>query len=216
MKTLPVIHHSHKNITFSNVEKISNAGADGLFLISMEGNNEDIPVLSKQIKNEFPHLLVGFNLLGVSAKHAVELSLSLGLDMTWSDNNIVSSSNTALEALEISKLIKNTNHLFFNSVAFKYQSIEKNPPLAAKNSFNLNFIPTTSGDGTGIAANIDKVAQIKEQYKEIPLALASGLTPLNISSYKDYIDYALVATGISDSFHVLNENLIKEFISNAK
>ena len=207
MKIIPVIHHLTQQLTLENAQLCSEVGAYGVFLISMNGDNNDIPMLAKTIKGRYPHLKVGFNLLGYNAIDALEIALTYDLDMTWSDNPIVTSKKMAVEALEIKEMLFGKNHIFFNSVAFKYQQEEKNPGLAAKNSMMLDFIPTTSGDATGVAANMDKVIAMKEEISNYPLAIASGLDPLNVTNYIPYIEYGLVATGISKSFHELDKDL---------
>lgn len=212
MKIIPVIHHIRDELTLQNADICSKAGAYGVFLISMTGDNENIPKLSQTIKSKYPHLKVGFNLLGYTAIETLNLAITLNLDMTWSDNAIVNSKKMAIEALEIKEILAGKNHMFFNSVAFKYQQEEKNPGLAAKNSMMLNFIPTTSGEATGVAANLEKIITMKQELGEYPLAIASGLTPDNIEQYIPYIEYGLVATGISKSFHELDEHLTQLII----
>jgi hypothetical protein len=60
---------------------------------------------------------------------------------------------------------------------------------------------------------LDKVLQLGELSS---LALASGLTPENINSYKGHITHALVATGISESFYKFDPIKVKDFVQAAR
>jgi len=212
MKIIPVIHHINQELTFKNADICAESGAFGVFLISMEGYNSDIPMLSKKIKEKYPTLKVGFNLLGQQPLEAVEISLFYNLDMTWSDYHIVTSKKIHHQTQKISDTIKKTSHMFFNSVAFKYQTIEENPGEAALLSTEFGFTPTTSGVSTGVAADLNKIKTMKEAIGNKPLAIASGLTPLNVMDYSNYIEYGLVATGISKTFHELDQDLTKQIV----
>lgn len=60
-----------------------------------------------------------------------------------------------------------------------------------------SVIPTTTGAGTGIPANVPALARL---HKAIggrkPMAIASGVDAQNVYAYLPYIDYFFVATGI--------------------
>jgi len=216
MKIIPVIHHLTNELTMSNAKICSDEGAYGVFLISMTADNEDLPMLAKAIKGKYPNLKVGINLLGKKAIDAVEISKLFELDMTWADNPIITSSGVSEEAIDIKCMIKGTDHMFFNSVAFKYQKSDSNPGIAAELSINCGFIPTTSGKATGSAANIEKIKEMKLAIGQSPLAVASGLDPENVVIYLDYLDYGLVATGISKDFHELDQDKLKLIIARTK
>ena len=69
---------------------------------------------------------------------------------------------------------------------------------------------TTSGQGTCIAASIEKIKRIRTGAGEYPIAIASGITPENVVDYLPYADAFLVATGISkDSYHLDREKVRK-------
>lgn len=216
MNIIPVIHHIDEKTTFENVKICSNNNVYGIFLIQMDGKNETLTNLAKKIKLEFESLKVGVNHLGYYAKESVLECINYGLDMCWSDNSIVSSEHISNEALEIQKEIKNMDFKFFNSVAFKYQKKEPNPPLAAIKSKSLGFIPTTSGVATGVFADLNKIKAIKNDLKEYPLALASGLNVDNVKDFQPYINFGLVSTGISEDFHHFSNKKLKELMLNLK
>ncbi len=212
MKIIPVIHHLDHETTMRNAKICYESNVFGVFLIEMNGENTDLGILGMQIKKMYPKLKVGLNLLGETALTTVNESIKYDLDMSWSDNPIVTSNEISKEAEKIKDLIKKEKHMFFNSVAFKYQKLENSPGIAARNSISMGFIPTTSGSATGVAVNIDKLEQIKFEIGFDPLAIASGLDLNNISEHKKYIEYGLVSTGISKDFYNFDENKVKEIV----
>jgi hypothetical protein len=215
MKIIPVIHHLNNDLSFENARMCAEENAYGIFLISMTCDNDDLPMLAKVIKGKYPKLKVGINLLGQTAIDSLDTSKTMGLDMTWSDNPIITSSCVSEEAIDIKNMLDGTKHMFFNSVAFKYQKSDTNPGFAADLSKKCGFIPTTSGKGTGSAAELNKVMQMKAVIGDYPLAVASGLDPENIVSYLDYLEYGLVATGISKNFHEFDQDKLKLIIKNS-
>lgn len=216
MKIIPVIHHVDSKLTLEQAKIVSDSKAFGIFLISMTGDNEHLPMLAKVIKSRYPHLKLGTNLLGNTALETVKINLDFELDMSWSDEPILHGDNISPDAIEISEIIKNSHHLFFNSVAFKYQKIDPKPEVSTINSYNLGFIPTTSGEATGKAANLDKISKMAEALQVKKMGLASGLTPNNIKDYFPYIEYGLVSTGISKNFHEIEPKLLALMIDNSK
>jgi predicted TIM-barrel enzyme len=63
----------------------------------------------------------------------------------------------------------------------------------------------TSGPGTGKAADVSKIATMhKAVGSEGAIALASGVTAENVSTYLPYVDAFLVGTGIEARFGVLD------------
>ena len=214
MKIIPVIHHRDELLTFRNAQLCHKNNVYGLFIISMEGNNEGLAALARKIKNEFPTLKIGVNHLGYKSLNSLYECLNYSLDMMWSDEPIVTGSFISKEAEDIYKELNENKIDFFNSVAFKYQAEEFYIEDSVKNSKSLGFIPTTSGQATGVAAEINKIKKMKEALRDYPLAIASGLTPENVKEYSKMIDYGLVATGISKNFYEFDEEKIKSILKN--
>ena len=95
---------------------------------------------------------------------------------------------------------------FFAACAFKGQVYDPDPGASAHELHNLGFIPTTSGPGTGRPPGEDHLQAIRTKYAiDLPLALASGVTPENVHIFKPYISHILVSTGISSGFYSFDE-----------
>jgi predicted TIM-barrel enzyme len=93
-------------------------------------------------------------------------------------------------------------HLFFAAVAFKGQAPDPFPADSAALAAYHGLIPTTSGTGTGVAPDVEKIRRIRARLQlSDRLAVASGITPENIGQFAPHLTHVLVATGISSSFH---------------
>jgi predicted TIM-barrel enzyme len=214
LKVYPVIHYYDDSTTIEQALIAKEAGADGVFLISHIGLDERLIPLAVRIKEELK-LKAGLNLLPFDSLHVANIVKANNLDMAWFDNCGVSSEGITHHGLDIKKFAEDNSSIeIFASIAFKYQKEEKNPVLAAKIAYESKFIPTTSGSGTGFAPEVDKIKSMFEATGL--LAVASGMNNDNIDSFKNYLSYVLVSTGISkDDFH-FDELKIKEFIKKAK
>jgi len=82
-------------------------------------------------------------------------------------------------------------------VAFKKQRIvdSSNYKLAASIASHFMDVVCTSGQKTGSAPDINKIRAFREACGDTCLAVASGITPDNISQYSNMVDIILVATG---------------------
>jgi len=72
------------------------------------------------------------------------------------------------------------------------------------------FIPTTSGSATGKAPQLAKIISMSQHGV---LAVASGMTPDNVSDYAPYLSHILVSTGISLDEYRIDPDKLKRLIS---
>jgi uncharacterized protein len=214
----PVIHYLTDAIAMDNAAMAAELGAAGVLLISMESNDGPLIPVAKTIKAQHPAMKVGVNHLTLPAEVSLEHNLHAGLDATWTDRPGVSSSTISDAAKSISQRLSwHPDHLFFASVAFKYQAPEPAPGLAAAAACAIGMIPTSSGRATGVAADVSKLRIMHDELvhfartaggerswpKRSPtdLGLASGVTPENVADVVGLVSHVLVATGISSDEH---------------
>jgi hypothetical protein len=212
----PVIHLRSLDLGIENAQITADSGCPGVFLISMDGNDESIDPIADSIKTRLPNLLVGVNYLTKTAEAAIARSLKAGHHATWADGaGIRSDEDSALPARCAALLAGRKDHQFFASFDFKYQRKDPNPPRAARMALDLGFVPTTSGMKTGSAPVPAKLAAIRDEIGiEAPLAVASGITPDNVASLGPYLSHILVATGISRSFYEFDADLLGTLMRN--
>jgi predicted TIM-barrel enzyme len=80
--------------------------------------------------------------------------------------------------------------------------------LAAQIATHYMDVVTTSGPATGEPAEVEKIKTMKKSIGDFPLAIASGITPENVSDCLPYADIFLVATGISKNFFDLDSDKV--------
>jgi len=212
---LPVIHHLDYSTTIDQATLALSLGADGVFLISHGADNDELFEPACVIKGLFPTKRVGVNLLGMTAEEALKIALNDGLDMVWADSCGVSSEGVNDSARNIASMLKGApdGFEFFGSVAFKYQRNEAMPDKAALFAAELGMIPTTSGQATGSAPEINKIVSMRSRLHNHPLAVASGMAPDNVEQFMPYVTHFLVATGVSLDFHHFHKQNLESFIN---
>lgn len=210
----PVIHLVTPELAYRNAAMAQRAGVRGVFLIHMNGQDDQIDPIAEQIKRRYPDLRVGVNYLSLAAPAALARAITLGHDASWSDRPGVRSDHMECSTQAMSELLKqNPTHQFFASVAFKYQPKDPDPSTAALRALALGMIPTTSGEATGHAPPAEKLALIRQAIGPVsPLALASGATPSNAHVLAPYLTDILVSTGISTNADEFDETLLGKLV----
>lgn len=215
-KVYPVIHFRDKELALSETALTKELGCDGVFLISHHGDDNTLVEAAVWAKELHPDFKIGINLLSKYPQYACTVAQVKGLDMVWSDDMGVSSKGLNDVGNEMVNLSRRFPHLeLFASVAFKYQAPEPDPVKAATLAQGVGFIPTTSGTGTGIAADLGKIKAMSEAV-DGNLAIASGITPENVMEYAPFLSHILVATGISQDEYRINPSKLKELLSKVK
>lgn len=208
---LVVVHHRDLPLTQANVAIAADGGADGVFLIDHAGDDEGLLGVATQVRAQHPDLWMGVNLLGSSAARAMELVAGHDVDGVWSDAAGIDldGSPRARETLEIRQRTGFTG-CYFGGVEFKYQPSLGDARRAAEAARGLVDVITTSGPGTGHAADLAKLEQMRVGADGVPLAVASGVTPDNAGALVGVVEAVLVATGISRDFHHLDVEQVVE------
>lgn len=196
---LPVIHVENGRQALINAGVAKKAGADGVFLISMRGMwSDDLLEIQRVVKNEFPAWWVGVNLLGENSANIFN-KLDENVSGLWADNARINEQTENQIEAEVIKSARESSKwkgLYFGGVAFKYQRQVSDLSLAAKIATGYMDVITTSGPGTGQAADYEKIATIKAGAGDFPVAIASGISPENVSIYREVADCYLVATSL--------------------
>jgi len=203
---LPVIHVSSEEQAQRNAGIACGAGAHGAFLINHSMGSAELLAIHERVAQAFPGWWLGVNCLDLDPAQAVRRA-SPEVAGIWSDNAMIRESQESQpQADEVLAAIRETGWpgLYFGGVAFKYQRPVDDLGAAARIAGRYMDVVTTSGAGTGQAAHLEKIAAMKAALGDLPLAIASGITPENVRHYLPISDCYLVATGIGDSFEELN------------
>ena len=206
---LPVIHVLDNEQAVRNIRLAIDGGCPGVFLINHDFPYDQFLPIIEHVRQNFPDYWIGVNFLAVTGKHAFPVLAKLGsqgirVNAYWADDARIDERTSATqqnEALEIDKTRNECgwNGIYFGGTAFKKQrevAIE-NYAQSAAIATNYMDVVTTSGIATGHSADLTKIETFRRACGDVPLALASGITPENVADYIHCVDAVLVATGIN-------------------
>ena len=211
----PVIHARRGDEVRKNVLIAKNAGADGVFLIAHgDMYDRELLDLAEDIRVNLV-VWTGVNCLSLIPFHAIRQSAGR-VNGLWVDNAGVTPDEESGGQREWQALQAIPHPpIYFGGVAFKYQQpvMKRDLPALTKKARECMDVITTSGPGTGQAADIERVRIMHEAAEGHPIALASGITPENVADYLPYVSAFLVATGISRDFHNLDPEKTRRLIA---
>ena len=201
---IPVIHMINENQVLTNVLTCLSCGIEKVFIINHQTTSEDLIKCARRVKDTYPNLWVGINMLDKYVEDAILYEFEF--DGLWCDQSI------KLEDYKHRRF----EGMLFTGLAFKYQPQPKDIELACQESILTSDVSTTSGPGTGKAADINKILDLRKNLGEHPMAIASGVNIENIDTYKGIVDYLLVASSITSRSEIIYEDKLLDLISKLK
>ncbi len=212
---LPVVHVLNLEQTMRQLKIAFSSNADGVFLIGHGIRYYELFDIYSHVREVYPRKWIGLNCLDLQPLE-IYLRIPEGVNGVWVDNAYINEELDISEQqypLQVKNLINKTKWkgLYFGGVAFKYQKRVNDIIMATKIACQYMDVVTTSGIGTGLAAEPEKIkimSSIVKKYDK-KLGIASGITFNNVEDYKS-VNYFLVATGISKDFHTFNPLLVKK------
>lgn len=210
---LPVIHVHDFAQMLRNVRVAFENGAHGVFLINHGSSSIQLLKWYHELRVIYPNVWIGINCLDLDVEQALTI-VPHSVSGLWVDSIDIRSDqpDPAFHARRYRQiqqsLVQKWKGLLFGGVAFKYQPSFGDPAEEASIAAPFVDVITTSGDGTGIAPDAEKIRRMKAAVPNKPLAIASGVTPENIQDFPD-ANYIMAATGISDSFTELNPTRVR-------
>jgi predicted TIM-barrel enzyme len=211
---LPVIHAETSAQSLQNAETAYANGSDGVFLINHSISTPELLRIAAEVRAKFSKWWIGLNCLARGPEEVFHL-VDCGINGIWTDNALIDEQRDTQEAAErvlTARAKSKWEGLYFGGVAFKYQRQVEDLQRAARVAGNYMDVVTTSGPGTGQPALRQKISLMKSGLADKPLAIASGITPENVSEYLDVADCFLVATGISRTFTEFEPRRVRELV----
>ncbi len=213
-----VIHAESKEQALEQVEIAFNNGANGVFLINHLFNYTKLFQIYKSVRKNYPSSWVGINCLDLDPIQIIE-KMPKSVNGVWVDNAHIEEDLDVLDqeyAIAVKKSMEyfNWKGLYFGGVAFKYQKKVKDLIKVTEIASYYMDVITTSGKGTGIAPDLQKIDLMSQvaHKKESRLGIASGVSSRNINLF-NMADCFLVATSISKDFSHLNPILVKKIVN---
>lgn len=188
---IPVLHPISTVATRKFLATVIEVGCAGLFAINQGGfisTLDGLLDMADDLATMAPGLPIGINGLGYEADSVALAAADESVSAVWSDTPFKEASGAVQ----------------FHPVAFKGQPQPDDLEQAVHAARAVSTVITTSGPGTGVAANLDKIRKIREYAGDHPVAVASGVTPENAAEYFEHVDAVLVATGIEKRFGILD------------
>jgi hypothetical protein len=214
---LPVIHVLDTARTADNIAKVIEGGAQGCFLINHDFEKERLVPILRDMRRMYPSFWMAANFLAVTGKDAFPILGALAadgcqIDAYWADDACIDEDGENAQAKAIAEIRQASgwDGLYFGGTAFKKQRAVDPARYAdaARNACQFMDVITTSGVATGQEADLGKIETFRKAIGDRPLALASGITPDNASSYAD-VDCFMVATGINEPGNFYDIDLAK-------
>ena len=212
---LPVVHVLNLEQAMRQLKIAFSSNADGVFLIGHGIRYNELFDIYSQVREVYPYNWIGLNCLDLKPLEMF-LRIPEGVNGVWVDNAYINEElgiNEQKYPLRVKNLINKIkwDGLYFGGVAFKYQKRVNDPILATKIACQYMDVITTSGAGTGKSAEPERIKIMSTTAKKYnkKIGIASGITPKNVEDYKS-VNYFLVATGISKSFHTFDPLLMKD------
>jgi|SaaInlLV_10m_DNA_4_1040232.scaffolds.fasta_scaffold05631_6 uncharacterized protein len=199
-RVYPVIHAQTADQVSRNIDVAREAGVDGVFLINHEIGITDLHTIFMQMRARFVDTWIGLNYLG-APEHALS-AMTLQANGLWMDN-------LPTQRLDLGCPV-------LGGVAFKYQHTGLSLEAEVQHASPLVDVLCTSGPATGAAADVSKVARLRELAPDREIGLASGLTPENVREYTPFVDWLLVATGVGSDFYNLDPAKLASFVEAAR
>lgn len=198
---IPVIHMINVNQVLTNVKTCLACGINKVFIINHQSPFNDLLTCADVVKEKYPDLWVGINMLDVNVKDVIMFDFKF--DGLWCDQSI------KLEDYKNRKY----KGLLFTGLAFKYQPQPKDIGIACQESILTSDVSTTSGPGTGKVADINKILELRKYLGDHPMAIASGVNNDNIKSYKGVVNYLLVASSITSRSEIIDKDKLTELVN---
>ena len=215
---LPVIHVEASEQAHRNTKIARDAGADGVFLINHGMADAELLDIHEAVADANAGWWVGVNCLNLSPEK-VFAAVSPKVGGVWVDNAGIEEGQEAqpfADRVEAVRQSRAPGCLYFGGVAFKYQRDVDDLEAACRIAARFMDAVTTSGPGTGYAADVEKIRRMKQALGNTPLAIASGITPENVGDYLPHADCLLVATGIGRNFTELDPLKVRSLVQRVR
>ena len=204
---LPVIHVLDSLQAKRNLATVAECGAPGAFLINHDFDVAQFLPIIEDCRKAYPDLWLGVNFLGISGETAFPILSELkkngtGVDAYWADDARIDERVDGQAEAELIAGIRKTglwDGLYFGGTAFKKQRDVEPEKYRVSAGIAADYmdVVTTSGVATGQPAVLQKILDFREGAGDSPLAIASGISPENVSDYMEHADAFLVATGVN-------------------
>lgn len=209
---IPVLHIQSEKQAVENLDLLLECGIKQVFVIGHEGKFRSAEKLVHIA--DLAHqkgFWCGINFLGYEPIEMLKQYANASIEALWYDNSFAGIDNQKTKAIYEAKNQYADHIKLFGGVAFKYCTQPKDLKEACTVAEQCMDVVVTSGNGTGIAADVQKINEMRCYLDpNTKLGIASGITAENVHEYD--ADYLLVSTGISKDFYTFDKEKIQNLI----
>lgn len=209
---IPVLHVQSKKQAIDNLDVLLECGIKQVFIIGHEGKFRSAEKLVHI--SDLAHqkgFWCGINSLGYNPIEVLKQYGNAPFEALWYDNSFAGIDNEKTKAIYEARDRYAAHVKLFGGVVFKYCPQPKDLQEACTVAEQYMDVVVTSGNGTGIAADVQKINEMRCYLDpHTKLGIASGITAENVHEYD--ADYLLVSTGISKDFYTFDKEKILKLI----
>ena len=209
---IPVLHIQSEQQAIDNLDILLECGIKQVFIIGHEGKFRGADKLVRI--SDLAHqkgFWCGINFLGYDPIEVLKQYGIYSFEALWYDNSFAGVDNAQTRSIYETRNRHAAHVKLFGGVAFKYCPQPKDLREACTVAEQYMDVVVTSGIGTGIAADTQKISEMRRYLgPNARLGIASGITAENAQKYD--ADYLLVSTGISKDFYTFDKEKIFSLI----
>lgn len=212
MNFIPVLHVQSEQQAIDNLNILLECEINQVFVIGHEGKYRSADnLVSLAVLAQKKGFWCGINFLGYDPIAVLKQYGNTLFDALWYDNSFAGIDNEKTRAIFEARNRYATHIKLFGGVAFKYCPQPKDLQEACNVAEKYMDVVVTSGIGTGIAADAQKISEMRRYLgPNAQLGIASGITAENVQEYE--VEYLLVSTGISKDFYTFDKGKILQLL----
>ena len=214
---LPVLSCHNAAQFMKNIEVLfSHSAVDGVWIESANCTSDVLQEVITEFRKVYPGRWIGINLIGETFVAVMEFLKDSTPDGIWMDRSYLTDADYQTLPNLILDFFQRSGWqgLYFGGVLFKYVNTHfADEEKLCQNAREYMDVLTTSGAGTGIAIDNNKLVKIKLSVgtKQV-VAVASGITAENIATIKNHCDIYMLRTAIVDKNDYVDNTALNRFM----
>ncbi len=200
-------------------------GADGVVLINEWCSLQELESTLQVVRKEYSKIKMGVNYLGDDKEpygyiDSFRLSREYNLQMVWTDFSGVDQINEKPDVnLHDIQKQRDQNTFYCSGIHMKYSTL-RNPKKTIEESAlqAMGWVDgvIVTGQKTGVPADPETVKRARSVIGSYPLGVASGVSPRNIHTIREDIDFCLVASSLQDENKRIVKTKVQDLVAQLK
>lgn len=203
---------------FADVEASIAGGADAVVLINEWCSLAELEGTVHAVRERYPKLKLGVNYLGDPAepygyRESFRLARTYELQIVWTDFSGVDLINERAPVdLHLIQKERPPSVFYGSGVHMKYSTLQDSKKTIEESALQaMGWVDgvIVTGPKTGVACNPETALRARTVIGNYPLGVASGVSPENVHTLRDVLDFFLVASSLQDDGKRIVENKVR-------